>query len=444
MTRIPPRSNPGTPPRRAPSSAARPAGRQAPASAVDDVFAFEAGGLPVLFQPNRAHEVVAARLYVRGGATNLDAATAGAELMYARAARRGTRRYPKQRLNAELARLGAELGAGVAEDYSVFNLRCLRRHFGTAWDLLTDVVLQPLLEPAEVEVVRQQMLLEIRQLRDNPDAWLEELARERCYAGHPYAPNPSGAEPAVSKLDPELLRGHMQRHLARSNLLLVVVGDLEREELEPLAASVARDLSQGSGPPPRPPALRFPTASLAVEARALPTNYVLGQFAAPAPGDADHVAALLALSVLRDRFFEEVRTKRNLSYAPSAGLGHSAANLGSIYVTAVDPVTTLGVMRDEMRRLQQDLMEPKDLQDKVRVFVTRYHIQNETSHALAGFLASYELLAGGWRQSREFVPRLEALRPEDVQLAAQGILRHIQYIFLGDPARADPRIFVDP
>ena len=408
-----------------------------------EVVSLEVDGLRILFRPNRAHEVVAARLYLVGGSSCTPLAQAGVEAMYARTARRGTRRFPKSQLNATLARLGADLGAVVSHDATVFNLRCLARHLPEAWEVYADVVVDPLLEGEEIEVVRQQMLLDIQQTLDSPDGALGEMARRHCYAGHPYAADPHGSEESVPALDAATLRAHTARCWSRAGALLVVAGDLEADAVARYAASFAR-LPRGAARPDFPPRLAFESGTLVSAPRELPTNYVLGEFVAPALRDADHPAMLVALSVLRDRFFEEVRTKRNLSYAPSASLGHDAANLGSVYVTAVDPETTVEVMRGEMRRLMNEPLDPKELADKVRTFVTRYWLQNETNQAQAGFVAAYELFGGGWEKSREFVPRLESLVPADVQRVAGQYLRAIQWIYLGDPMRAAPEVYTDP
>jgi zinc protease len=408
-----------------------------------EITAFDVDGLRVIVRRNPAHEVVGARLYLRGGAANATVEHAGVEAMAARAARRGTRRYSKHDLHATLARLGADLGAAVFNDATVFNLRCLKRDLQTAWDVYADVVTSPLLEPDEVEVVRKQMLLGIRQRLDSPDGALAERAREHCFAGHPYAADPHGTEAAVTVLGPGDLRSHTSKHWTRANALLVVSGDVTPDEVTPLAAAFSA-LPRGDGHAALPPRLHFDHGQLVVEQRTLPTNYILGDFAAPALRDADHPAMLVAMSVLRDRFFEEVRTKRNLSYAPSASLGNDAAAIGSVYVTAVDPVTTIGVMRDEMRRLLNEPLEAKELGDKVRTFVTRYWMQNETNQAQAAFLGGYELFGGGWEKSRDFVARLEALAPADVQQVARKYLRAVQWVYLGDPAHASPDAFVDP
>lgn len=417
---------------------------------MNPVESFDADGLRVLVRPNRAHEAIAARFYVRGGAANLSAGTAGAEALYARVARRGTARYPKETLNATLAGVGAELGAVVSHDATVFTLRCLRRHFATAWDAYSDVILSPLLQSEDVQIVREQMLLERRQVLDSPDGALVERARQQVYAGHPYDANPAGNDASLVSLDSERIRGHMQQVCTRSNALLVFAGQVSAEEAR-RAAAVFADLPLGTGPTPLPPPLHFTASSAVFESRPLPTCYVLGQFAAPALRDPDHAAAWIAMSVLRDRFFEEVRTKRNLSYAPSASLGSDAANLGSIYVTAVDVPRTLEVMRAEIRRLATEAMPSDELEHKVRTFVTRYAMQNEGSQAQAAFLAAYELWGGGHARAEGMMARLEAVTREQVASAVQRV-RHVQYTVLGDPAppggssaaTAPASVFVDP
>ena len=66
--------------------------------------------------------------------------------------------------------------------------------------------------------------------------------------------------------------------------------------------------------------------------------------------------------MLRDRVFQEVRAKRNLSYAPDAFLRNQGANIGGIYVTAVDANQSVNVMLDEIARLQRVPIDDQDIQ----------------------------------------------------------------------------------
>ena len=99
--------------------------------------------------------------------------------------------------------------------------------------------------------------------------------------------------------------------------------------------------------------MSFEAPSIKVVRRELPTNYITGCFPAPRFGSEDSYPMSLAVSILRDRLFKEVRTKRSLSYAPAAGLGQLFTNWGRIYVTFVDvKVNAVEVLKRQLRRAE--------------------------------------------------------------------------------------------
>jgi predicted Zn-dependent peptidase len=150
----------------------------------------------------------------------------------------------------------------------------------------------------------------------------------------------------------------------------------------------------------------------------------------------------IAASLLRDRVFEEVRVKRNLSYAPDAFLKSQAANIGGIYVTAVDANQAVRVMRNEITRLQREPVSNEDITGVIGQFLTTYYIGQETNAAQAGSLAEYELIGGGWRNSLDFLAKLRAVTPADVQRVSQKYMRNIRFVVLGNPANIDKNVFI--
>ena len=157
------------------------------------------------------------------------------------------------------------------------------------------------------------------------------------------------------------------------------------------------------------PQLAFDKSSVEVTPRELPTNYVQGLFTAPSLTSPDIYAMRIASSLLRDRVFEEVRVKRNLSYAPDAFLRTQAANVGGLYVTAVDANQSIRVMLSEISRLQNEPVSADDIHAVVAQYLTTYYLGQETNAAQAGELAQYELIGGGWRNSVNFLERLTAV-----------------------------------
>jgi len=187
--------------------------------------------------------------------------------------------------------------------------------------------------------------------------------------------------------------------------------------------------------------LSFEKSSVEVTARELPTNYIQGMFTAPGLTSPDIYAMRIASSILRDRVFEEVRIKRNLSYAPDAFLRSQAANTGGIYVTAVDANQSVRLMLNEMARLQHELVDAEDIRGVVAQYLTTYYMGQETNASQAAELGQYELIGGGWRNSIDFFDKLNAVTPADIQRVAQRYMRNIRFVVIGDPKSVDTAVF---
>ncbi len=114
------------------------------------------------------------------------------------------------------------------------------------------------------------------------------------------------------------LRAYHQKVMQTSRLLLVIVGDLDAKDVQKRIADSFGKLPRGDYQEKPFPALDFSKATLDVTARTLPTNYIQGVFDAPGLDNPDYYAMRVAMTILRDRIFEEVRVKRQLSYAPNA------------------------------------------------------------------------------------------------------------------------------
>src|SRR5262249_28822751 len=156
----------------------------------------------------------------------------------------------------------------------------------------------------------------------------------------------------------------------------------------------------------------------------------------------EFASAMIAMSLLQFREFEEVRSKRNLSYAPSAGLRlRSTVPWGVLYVTAVDPNTTLRVMLGEAQRLRAEPPTEKEVTATKSVFLTDYLTQSEATDGQAAMLGEAELYGGDWRLARTLPERIRAVTPGAVQSFAVKYVRRLQTVVLGDPAKIDRALF---
>jgi zinc protease len=405
------------------------------------VTEFEINGLKVLVKRRAGSQTVAAGLFLRGGSRNLSASNAGIESLMLASATEASANLPRGRMRRELAKMATSIGYGVNYDYSALTLASTRANFDRSWDVFTDVALHPAFTKEDVQLVQSRLVTSLRDDGSTPDSFLQRLQDRVAYAGHPYLNRPEGTAETISKLTAEDLRRYHQQSMQTSRLLLVVVGDLNPAQLRERIASSFGKLPRGDYKPQVLPQLSFASSSVEVIPRGLPTNYIQGLFAAPPITSDDIYAMRVASSVLQDRVFEEVRVKRNLSYSPEAFLRTQGANVGGLYVTAVDPNQTIRVMLGEVGKLQREPIEKQDITAVVSQYLTNYYLGEETNAAQAGELALYELIGGGWRNSLVTIERLRAVTPADVQRVARTYIRNIRFVVLGDPARVDKDAF---
>ena len=398
---------------------------------------FEIGGMQVILRRVTANQVVAANLYLLGGTRQTPPQQAGLESFLLEASEQGTAHYPREQLRAQMARLGTSIGVGADHDWTTLALRSTPATLDSTWAIFTDRLMHPTLDSAGVELVRGQLLGAVRQRRDDPDASLDYLADSVAYTGTSYGIAPVGTAASIAGLTVADLRGYEQAQMVTSRMLLVVVGDVTREHLIRLVTTTIGQLPRGDyhwTPPSLPGSWN---GALAVERRTLPTNYVLGYFPGAAASGPDYVPLRIAAAVLSGRFFSEIRSKRNLSYAVDARFLERASGAAGLYVTTVDPRTTLRIMREELSNLQEGWITAHGLEQLTQHFITEYFLDNETNGDQANFLARAQLYRGDWHRASHFAEELRAVTPADVRRVSRQYLHGLRLAYIGDPGKLD-------
>jgi len=402
---------------------------------------FDVSGVHVILRQNDANNVVAANLYLLGGARQVTEANAGIEPILLEVSERGTDRYPKNVLRRAMSRLGSEIVVAPSADWTMFGIRSSTEVFDSTWAIFADRVMHPTLARAEINVVKAQYLSEIRQRRDDPDALVDYLADSITYVGHPYSVSVVGNEKSISALDSAALREYHRSQFVTSRMLLVVVGNVDRAHIERLVAQSIGELPRGNytwSPPPRVPEGH---TAVVVERRLLPTNYILGYYSGPLARGQDYAALRVATSVLTGRMFAEIRTRQNLTYDVHAPFVDRAATVGGLYVSTVSPDTTLKLMRAAIVDLQQGMLDPVGLKQLEEQFITEYFLDNETNAAQADFLARSQLYEGDYREADRFVDDLKSITPEAVQRVAKKYMKGFRFAYVGDPSKLNLQTF---
>jgi len=406
------------------------------------VTELDVNGLKILVKRRPGVPTAAVALFIKGGSTNITPETAGIESLMLNVSTEASKAYPREVLRKELARTATNLSYSAGRDYSALVMACTKQNFDDSWKMFTDVAINPSFVPEDVERVRGTVLNGLAAKEDAPDELLSDTVEKTIYAGHPYANDPDGTIDNIRRFTPADLAAYHKRVMQTSQLLLVIVGDVDAAQIEKLATASFGSLPRGSYKRPDLPPLNFSKPTLDIANKAVETDYIEGTFAAPSLADPDYYPMRVAISILQTQVYQEIRTKRNLSYAPDAGLSTNAANNAYIYVTTTKPNQAIPAMLEKIKDLRENEVAEDTIRQYGNFFLTTYYVGQETDAAQAGELARYELLGGGWRNSFAFIDRLRQVTPAQVKAVSQKYMKNIRFDLVGSPNGVDRSLFL--
>jgi zinc protease len=402
---------------------------------------FDVDGVRVLLRANPQSEVAAAKAFLQGGVAYSGAERAGLELLMLQMAEEQSEKYPKEKMARELTRLGATLSSESNTDYSAFGLNTLQRNFGESFDIFLDALFHPLINDAGLALVRQRRLTDLGQQEDNPDAYLGRLASENVYGNHPFAIDPLGTRDRITAATVADLQKLKADTLTRSRVLLVVVGNVGKDDVSNRIRAALRGVPNGDFT--RTQLAAIPDSdrvTTKLVSRDLPTVYVQGLYPAANLASPDFAALYVGTSVLRDRLFQEIRTKRNLSYAPGSWVYQRSANVGAVYVTTPNPNAALKVMATEIRKMQTSPASETEVRDAANAARTRLMQGLQASGDIADLLGRFEVEGAGWQGADAFIANIAAVTPEEVRAAMDKYARHIDFVVLGNVKDIDQQL----
>jgi len=222
-------------------------------------------------------------------------------------------------LNRAAECLGTELDGSAMQDYLEYGSVVRAESAMATIDLLTDVCGRALLDPAHLELERAVILREIADADEDPGTRADDRVTAALFAGHRLATSIAGKAPDVERLTHDQVLSFRERQWSPEGGLVVVAGNLEHLDREPLQDLMLRipPRAKPAAPPPIDPFQRR------VEIEERDSDIVHLRLAYAVPGlelgrARDRALAEVYSDLLGgpmgSRLYEELREQRGLCY----------------------------------------------------------------------------------------------------------------------------------
>jgi predicted Zn-dependent peptidase len=387
-------------------------------------------GLRVVTTPLSTAQSVSANLFVGTGSRAEERRTVGLAHFLEHMVFKGSER---RRSAMEIAE-AIEGAGGVLNAYTTKETTCFWNHLPyekleLALDVLTDMLLHPLLDPVEIDRERTVVQQEIRRNRDQPGMWVSELLNQAVFGDQPMGWSTAGDEEAVAAMQRQDFLDYLDTWYVPGNLVVSVAGNVSPSEVLALARRFFDDRPAKTFPSFTPVDSHLPAQRVAAEARSISqTNLSIGYMAFPRK-DPDRYPLMVFNNLLgrgmSSRLFKEIRERRGLAYSVGSSVSRFVDTGVMVISAGVSPENlreATAVIRQELQKLVE---EPagEDEMAKVRDYsVGNLRLGLETSMALGQRAGELLLTMGEIETIESVVEKLRAVTADDILRVARRII----------------------
>jgi len=369
----------------------------APATTIEHVVS--PGGVEAWLVREHAVPLIAVDVAFAGGAVQDPAGRSGAANLAASLLDEGAGDLDSKAFQDRLERKAIELSFRAERDTLRGRMRTLVENRDEAFDLLRLSLTVPRFDAADVELNRAQILSTLRRQTTSPGDIASRRWWETAFEGHPYGRPVDGTLESVPSITIDDLKTYTHRVLARQNLKIAVVGDIDADTLKPLLDRVFGALPEKSDLAPVDNVTPQGLGRRIVVNLDVPQAVV--DFGGPgiARKDPDFMAAYIVNHILgggtfSSRLYQEVREKRGLAYSVSDSLvwlDHAALFIGGTATRADRTGEALDVIGKEIHRLAESGPTAAELTQAKNYLNSSFALNLDTSSKIAALLVQFQL-----------------------------------------------------
>lgn len=313
----------------------------------------------VLFVPIPSLESVTVTVWIKTGSRNESDKIAGISHFLEHMVFKGSKKRPSAReISEAVDSIGGEFNAATSKEWTNFYIKARSESLDTAFDVLSDMVLSPILGEKEIEREKGVIIEEIAMYEDTPIYQIGEVFERSVFEGNNLGRDTIGFEKSVKSIKKDDFLLYRKRYYYTENILITVSGGVDKKEVINLAEKYfgnlkskkekdlfKKDFSSDQSKP------RMILNSKKNEQ----AHLILGFLGYPRDFKDRYIEAV-AVSVLgggmSSRMFTEVREKRGLAYAVRVNTEH--------YLDTGEVLTYAGV-------------DPKNAQKAIKVILDEYY-----------------------------------------------------------------------
>ena len=372
-------------------------------------------------------EAVTILFLFRVGSRNESDEIAGISHLFEHMLFKGTKNYPSAREVAEqVEAVGGIFNAFTDREVTGYWCKMPRRHYQRGLKIISDMVIQPLLEKAELEREKGVVFEEIRAYNDSPSSRADLLLTPIVWRDHPLGRDIAGSVESVTAVSRDDMQGYLDTHYVASNMVVAVTGNVNHQDIADQVAQLMGDFRQATPPAPLEFQNSIAGPRVNAEKRSIEQVRLSMGLLVPSMNSTERYPLSILSTVLGEsmgsRLFAEVREKRGLAYDIHSGV-HYLTDTGVFEVECGIPPAkvkdALQVIVDQLALIRDEEITDKEYTQALDLIEGRTALRMEETRAVAQFVGMQETLRGEIISPEQILANLKQVSKEQIKAVAR-------------------------
>jgi predicted Zn-dependent peptidase len=329
--------------------------------------------------------------------------------------------------------IGGEFNAGTSKEWTNFYIKSSKTHLATAFDVLSDMVISPLIKEDEVQREKGVILEEKAMYEDTPIMNIGDVFEEEIFKGNQLGVDTIGTDESIKKMTRKDFLQFRSKYYYPKNMLITIAGGVTEKEALRLTKKYFINLNSNKKfETPKRFSIKQSRPEMKLKSKKIEQAHLLVGFRGNPLGHKDRFIESVLASILgggmSSRLFTEVRERRGLAYSVRTSVDRytDAGYIGTY--AGVDPKKAeeaLKVILDEHYALRDEikLITEEELK-KVKEFIKGHvALGLEDTSAVNQFFGEQELLLGKIKTPEEIYKAIDAVTVKDLVKVAKKLFK---------------------
>lgn len=341
---------------------------------------------------------------------------------------KGSKKYPSTfEITSVLESIGADYNAFTGEEETGFYVQSNASDFPKAFDVISDMFLNPVFDPKELEKERGVILQEASMYRDTPQAHVQNLNQQQLFWDQPLGMDLIGTTKNIKSIKIGQIKKYRETQYSGKNTIVVICGK-NADKYEEMVEKRFSAVKSGQKDTFKPYTSTIKPKDYRLEKRKVDQTHFVLSFLSCAKSDPKKFPLAILNTLLgggmSSRLSIEIREKRGLAYYIYSNISQYF-DIGSFVISGgVKPDKldeSLDIISREIEDLKKNGPNGDELERAKGNLRGQLALSLEQSFKIASYVADNLYYYNEVKDLHETIEKINRVTAEEVKSLAQEI-----------------------